>query len=148
MSGNLQTVDITALATYLEKVKEIASVSKIMGAVYLRDFIIGQDIAGQLVAKSIQADLKAKAKVDQAKSIAYLDRAADYLKERSIKDTSEARKMYIDLDPDVQIALDNKAKTEALVALMKNKLSVLRQAHDSLKKVIYGDHSGTQWEGM
>lgn len=143
-----QIADAATLAKYLDKVSEIASINKVMGAVYLRDFIIGQDVAGQLVSKAIQADLRAKAKVDYAKSVAYLDRAADYLVSHKIKDTAEARKMYVDLDPDVQAALDNKAKTEALVHLMKNKSSILRQAHDDLKKILYGDNNGTPWEGM
>lgn len=143
-----QNADVAQLASYLDKVKEIASINKAMGAVYLRDFIIGQDVAGQLVAKAIQADLRAKAKVDYAKSVAYLDRAADYLKEKGIRESSEARKMYVDVDVDVLAALENKAKSEALVHLMKNKLSILRQSHDDVKKILYGDNNGTPWEGM
>lgn len=148
MSNDLQVVDVTALATYLEKVKEIASVSKMMGAVYLRDFIIAQDIAGQMVAKAVQADIKAKTKLEQAESIAYLDKASDYLLSKNIKDSSEARKRYVDIDPDVIAAKDGKAKTEALVALLKNKLSIFRQSHDSLKKILYGDQHSTGYEGM
>jgi hypothetical protein len=145
---SLTSIDVTALATYLDKVKEIASVNKMMGAVYLRDFIIGQDVAGALLAKSVQADIRAKSALEQAEAIAYLDNASDYLKQRNIKDSSEARKRYVDVDPGVISAKDHKAKTEALVSLMKNKLSVLRQAHDSLKKVLYGDSNMTNWEGM
>jgi hypothetical protein len=142
------SVDITALATYLDKVGEIASVSKIMGAVYLRDFILGQDVAGMLLAKAVQADIRAKARLEQAESIAYLDRASDYLKARNIKDSSEARKMYIPVDPDVMKASDEKAKCEAMVAIMKNKLSILRQSHDDLKKILYGDQHMTSYEGV
>lgn len=144
----MMSVDITALATYLDKVGEIASVSKMMGAVYLRDFIQGQDVAGMLLAKAVQADIRAKARLEQAESIAYLDRASDYLKARNIKDSSEARKMYIPIDEDVVRAGDEKAKCEAMVSLMKNKLSILRQAHDDLKKILYGDSHMTQYEGM
>ncbi len=64
--NQLATVDITRLATYLSKVKEIASINKMMGATYLRDFIEGQDVAGQLLAKAVQEDIKAKAKLEQA----------------------------------------------------------------------------------
>jgi hypothetical protein len=142
------SVDITALATYLEKVGEIASVSKMMGAVYLRDFIQGQDVAGMLLARAVQADIRAKARLEQAESIAYLDRASDYLKTRNIKDSSEARKMYIPIDVDVVKASDEKAKCEAMVCMMKNKLSILRQAHDDLKKILYGDQHMTGYEGM
>lgn len=146
--NQLATVDITRLATYLSKVKEIASINKMMGATYLRDFIEGQDVAGQLLAKAVQEDIKAKAKLEQAEAIAYLDYASDYLKSKNIKDSSEARKRYVDIDDGVIAAKEHKAKTEALVSLMKNKLSVLRQSHDDLKKILYGDSNGTQWEGM
>jgi hypothetical protein len=141
-------IDVTALATYLDKVHDIASINKMMGATYLRDFIEGQDVAGALLAKAVQADIRAKARLEQAEAIAYLDNAAEYLQQKNIKDSSEARKRYVDIDPDVITAKDNKAKTEALVSLMKNKLSILRQAHDDLKKILYGDQQMTQYEGM
>lgn len=150
MSNDKQvaTIDVTQLVTYLDKVKEIASINKMMGATYLRDFIEGQDVAGHLLSKAVQADVKAKARLEQAEAIAYLDYASDYLKAKGIKDSSEARKRYVDIDEAVIAAKDHKAKTEALVSLMKNKLSVLRQAHDDLKKILYGDQQMTQYEGM
>lgn len=144
----VSSIDITALVTYLDKVKDLASINKMMGATYLRDFIEGQDVAGVLLAKAVQADIKAKARLEQAEAIAYLDRASEYLQAKNIKDSSEARKRYVDIDADVMIAKDNKAKTEALVSLLKNKLSILRQSHDDLKKILYGDQNMTNWEGM
>jgi hypothetical protein len=145
---SLVSLDITVLATYLDKVKEIASVNKMMGAVYLRDFIVGQDVAGALLARAVQADIKAKARLEQAESIAYLDNASEYLQARNIKDSSEARKRYIPIDEGVVKASDDKARTEALVSLLKNKLSILRQSHDDLKKILYGDNHMTGYEGM
>ena len=141
-------IDITQLAIYLEKANNIASVSKMMVGVYLQDLIKGQDIAGALLAKAVQADIKAKSRLEQAEAIAYLDNASEYLQSRNIKDSSEARKRYIDIDPEVIAAKDNKAKTEALVSLIKNKVSILRMAHDDLKKIIYGDQYMTGYEGM
>jgi hypothetical protein len=141
-------VDITALARYLDKVKDIASINRMMGAIYLKDFIEGQDVAGVLLAKAIQADVKAKARLEQAESFAYLDKASDFLKEKGVKDTSEARKMYINLDSDVMKAADDKARTEAMVTLLKNKLSILRQAHDDVKRILYTDQYQTPYEGM
>jgi len=141
------SLDVTKLALYLDKVREIASVNKMMGATYLRDFIIGQDIAGELLARAVQADIKAKARLEEAEAIAYLDRASDYLKSKGIKESSEARKMYVCIDEDVKAAQDKKAQTEALVCLLKNKLSILRQSHDSLKKVLWGDQHMTGYEG-
>ena len=141
-------LDITQLALYLEKANNIASVSKMMVGVYLQDLIKGQDIAGALLAKAVQADIKAKSRLDYAESIAYLDKASDYLQSKGIKDSSEARKRYVDIDEDVLAAKDKKAQTEALVSLIKNKLSILRQSHDDLKKITYGDQHMTGYEGM
>lgn len=142
------TIDVTRLAVYLDKVRELASINKMMGATYLRDFIEGQDIAGAMLARAIREDAKAKAKLEHAEAVAYLDNASDYLKSKGIKDSSEARKRYVDVDENVVTAKDKKAQTEALVSLMKNKLSVLRQAHDDLKKILYGDQHMTGYEGM
>ena len=89
-----------------------------------------------------------KSALEQAEAIAYLDNAAEYLQQRNIKDSSEARKRYVDVDSGVISAKDNKARTEALVSLLKNKLSILRQSHDDLKKILYGDSHMTGYEGM
>lgn len=150
MSENktVAVIDVTALVHYIDKIGDLASINKMMGAVYLRDFIEGQDVAGELIARAVQADIRAKARLEEAEAIAYLDRASDFLKARGLKDTSEARKMYISMDEDVKVAQDHKAKTEALVSLLKNKASILRQAHDDLKKILYGDQHLTPYEGM
>lgn len=148
MSDLTPRVDITQLAEYVNKIDELASINKMMAPVYLRDYIMGQDVAANLLAKAMQADSRAKARVEQAEAIAYLERARDYLESKGIKDTSEARKQYVNVDPDVLAAKDNRAKTEALVSLLKSKLSQLRQAHDDLKKIAYGDQNLTPYEGM
>ena len=148
MSDLPQTVDVTRLAYYVNKIGELASVTKLMAPVYLQDMIMGQDVAANLLAKATQADSRAKAKLDYAESIAYLEKAREYLEKHSIKDTSEARKQYVNVDPDVVKAKDNKAQTEALVVLIKSRLSELRQCHDDLKKITYDKGNDTQSEGM
>ena len=148
MSDLPEKVDITRLAMYVNKIEELSSINKMMAPVYLKDYIMGQDVAANLLAKAIQADSKAKAKLDYVESIAYLEKAHAYLEQHSIKDTSEARKQYVNIDLDVRNAKDTKANTEALVTLLKSKLSQLRQAHDDLKKIAYGDQNLTPYEGM
>lgn len=143
-----KVVDVTQLAEYVNKIEELSSVSKMMAPVYLRDFIIGQDVAATLLAKAVQADNKAKAALEFAESTAYLENAKAYLDAKGIKDTSEARKQYVNIDPKVLEAKDRKAMTEATVVLLKSKLSELRQSHDTLKKITYGDTSMTSYEGM
>lgn len=144
----LASIDITQLSIYLEKANQIASISKMMVGIYLQDLIKGQDVANSLLAKAIQADIRAKSKLEYAESIAYLDKASDYLQSKSIKDSSEARKRYIDIDEEVIAAKDKKAQTEALVTLLKGKVNVLRMSHDDLKKLHYGDQYMTGYEGM
>lgn len=148
MSDKIATIDVTSLAQYLQKVGQLSSINKMMGPTYLKDFIEGQDVAGAMLARAIREDGKMKARLDQAKAIAFLDRSGEYLTAKGFKITDEARKRYVDLDDDVMTAADAKAQTEALVALLKNKLSILRQAHDDLKKILYGDQNMTPWEGM
>lgn len=148
MSDLPEKVDITRLATYVNKIEELSSINKMMAPNYLKDYIVGQDVAAHLLAKAVQADSRAKAKLDYAESIAYLEKAKEYLETHGIKDTSEARKQYVNIDQDVQSAKDEKARTEALVTLLKSKLSQLRQAHDDLKKIVYGDQNLTPYEGM
>lgn len=148
MSNLPEKVDITRLAPYVNKIEELSSINKMMAPRYLQDYIVGQDVAALLLAKAIQQDSKAKAKLDYVESIAYLEKAKDYLDKNGIKDTSEARKQYVNIDADVQTAKDAKASTEALVTLLKSKLSQLRQAHDDLKKIVYGDQNLTSYEGM
>ena len=148
MSNLPEKVDITRLAPYVNKIEELSSINKMMAPRYLQDFIIGQDVAANLLAKAIQKDSKAKARLDYVESIAYLEKAREYLEKNGIKDTSEARKQYVNINEDVQTAKDVKAGTEALVTLLKSKLSQLRQAHDDLKKIVYGDQNMTNFEGM
>lgn len=146
--SDLQSIDVTALAQYLEKVGQISSVNKMMGPTLLKELIEGQDVAGAMLARAIREEGRAKARLDHAKAIAYLERSADYLKDHGIKDTNESRKMYVDIDEDVMRMLEHKNMAEALVVLLKNKLSILRQAHDDLKKILYNDTQMTNWEGM
>lgn len=143
-----KVMDITQLATYINKIEDMASITKMMAPVYLQDFIKGQDVAITLYAKAVKADAKAKARLEYVESIAYLENAKAYLETKGIKDTSEARKQYVNIDPDVLEAKDQKAQTEALVILLKGKVSELKQAHDDLKKVTYADVNMTDYEGM
>jgi hypothetical protein len=148
MGDLTERVDVTRLATYVNKIQELSTVNKLLAPAYLRDMIVGQDVAANLLAKAIQADSRAKTQLERAEAIAYLDNAKEYLAERSIKDTSEARKQYVNVDSDVLNAKDQRARTEAMVVYLKSVLSQLRQAHDDLKKITYGDSNMTNYEGM
>lgn len=148
MGDLTERVDVTRLATYVNKVQELATVNKLLAPAYLKDMIVGQDVAANLLAKAIQSDGRAKAQLERAEAIAYLDKAKEYLDSKGIKDTSEARKQYVNIDEDVLNAKEQHAKTEAMVVYLKSVLSQLRQAHDDLKKITYGDQNMTPYEGM
>lgn len=148
VQSQLQALDVTKIAEYSKKLKDIGSISKMMAPMYLRDFILAYDVTNNLYSNAIRCDIMAQTALDTAKSIAYLDNARVYLEQRQIKDTSEARKQYIDLDADVIAAADVKARTAALVQLLRNKLQEFRMAHDDVKKMTYGDAYLSPDEGM
>lgn len=146
--SELQRIDVTKLVKYDEMTENIHAVTKLMAPSYLRTFIEAQDIATTMLAKAIKEDSMAKAKLDHARAIAYLERSSEYLEAKNIKVTDESRKRYVDIDEDVMKALEHKSATEAIVVFLKGKVSKYRQAHDDTKKITYGDSNMTNWEGM
>lgn len=144
----LQKIDVTELAQYTNKIKDIGTLNKMMAPIYMRDFIIAFDVTNNLLSMAIKSDLEASTVLDTARSIAYLDKAGEFLKEKGIKDSSEARKQYIELDEDVIKASNVRAKTQALVSFLKNKMQEFRLAHDDVKKIAYGDQYMSPDEGM
>ncbi len=148
VQNQLQAIDVTKIAEYSKKLRDIGSISKMMAPMYLRDFILAYDATNNLYASAIRCDIMATTALDTVKSIAYLDKAKEYLVARGIKESSEARKQYVDVDPDVIEAADVKAKTSALVQLLRNKMQEFRMAHDDVKKMTYGDGYMSPDEGM
>ncbi len=145
---NLQKIDVTKLVEYSRKIKDIGSLNKMMAPTYLRDFIIAYDVCGSMLAMAVRYDLEATTELETAKAIAYLDKAGDYLKDKGIKESSAARERYVAIDAQVIAASNTKAKTTALVYLLKNKLQDFRMAHDDVKKMVYSDEYQTGNEGF
>jgi len=145
---NLQKIDVTKLVEYTRKIKDIGSLNKMMAPSYLRDFIIAYDICGSMLAMAVRYDLDASTELETAKAIAYLDNAGEYLKNKGIKESSAARERYVAIDATVITASNTKAKTTALVMLLKNKLQDFRMAHDDVKKMVYSDEYQTNNEGF
>jgi hypothetical protein len=141
-------VDISKLIKYTKKLNDIGSISKMMAPVYISDFIQAIDVTSSMLAAAVKEDLEAKAALETAEAIAYLDKAQAYLESKGVKDSSEARKRFVDIDEDVMRCKNDKARTEALVCFLKGKLKNFQNAHDSLKKICYGDQQMTSWEGM
>jgi len=143
-------MSLEKIAQYSEKIKDIAKGANTMLApMMLRDFIIAMDITSDMLAKAIRNEVRANAKLKQAEAEAYFDRAPDYLKDKGVKESSEAKKYYVPMDPDVIEASDEKGKAEAMCAFLKNKLQEFRMCHDDVKKMAYaGDYNNSPNEGM
>lgn len=148
MTNELQTIDVTKLVEYTKLINDIGSLNKMMAPNYLRDFINAMDATSSMLSKATKANLDAQNELKKAESIAYLDKAGDYLAERGIKDTAESRKKYIDVDPDVGAARNKVAATEAMVTFLKNKYQAFRCAHDDVKKISFNEVQGTAFEGF
>lgn len=145
---SLDAIDIRKLAELSRKLNDIGgSFNKLMAPVYMRDFIVGYDVAATMLAKAIQSEMNAKALLDQVEAIAFLDRAPDYFKAKNEKPTVESKKAYVALDEDVLRAKEVHARATALVSLLKNKVQEFRFGIDAVKK-LSEDGYMTQYEGM
>lgn len=148
MANELQSIDVTKLVHYSEKIKEIGSLNKMLAPNYLRDFIMAMDMTSSMLSRAVQTHLNAKAELDKARAIAYLDRATDYCKQHDIKMSNGVREMYVDLDEDVVKAKEKVAAAEAMVTFLKNKYQAFRCAHDDVKKISFNEVQGTGFEGF
>ena len=146
---NHTAIDVTEIIEYSNKIKEIGrGFNKMTAPLFIRDFSVAYDITSNLFFEATKKDMKASAALEMAESIAYLENAGDYLKTKGIKDTADARKRYIPLDPGVIQAQDLKAETAAVLAFLKCKLQEFRSAIECVKKIAYGDNFMSPDEGM
>lgn len=143
----LEAIDLTKIAEYTRKLKDIGNgFNKLMAPVYLRDYIVAFDVSSVMQARAVQAEMNAKAALEEAEAIAYLDRAPAYFKARDDKPTVESRKAFVAIDPDVKRAKEVHAKATALALLLRNKVQEFRFAIESVKKLT--DGYSTPYEGM
>jgi hypothetical protein len=144
-----QPIDMTRLVDYSRKISQIGqALNKSLAPIFIQDFSIAYDITSNMLYEAIRQDLTADTKLKVAESIAYLENAKEFLTARDIKDTSEARKQYVPLDPEVQTAAEVKAKTTAMVSFLKSKLTEFKGAIESVKNIAYGDSFMSHEEGM
>jgi hypothetical protein len=148
MANELQSLDVTKLVFYTEKIKEIGELNKMMAPQYLRDFINAMDLTSSMLSKATKANLDAKSTLEKMKAIAYLDKAEDYCKEKNIKMSNGIREAYVDLDEDVIKAKEQFNASEAMCVFLKNKYQAFRCAHDDVKKISFNDTQGTGFEGF
>lgn len=149
ISEDLAKIDVTKLVYYSKRVMDInQALDPGNSSLLIRDFIIAYDIANNLYASAIKSDMRADSALKQAESIAYLDRAGEYLKSRDIKDSSAAREKYVPIDPDVLTAKELKAKTAAISKFLANKLQEFRSSHESVRKIAYSQTYQSGFEGQ
>lgn len=144
----LKTIDVTKLVDYTRKIKDIGGLNNMMAPQYLRDFILAYDVANAMLSTAVRCEVEAKAALDRAKAIAYLDRATEYCRENGIKISNGVREQYVELDEDVAAAKSLYAKATAMTTFLKNKLQEFRMAHDDVKKMVYSDSYQTPNEGF
>jgi len=150
LEKDLKSLDMTGVVKYTEKLQDISKgLNTMLAPLYLRDFILAYDITNGLLSKAMYYLGQAEAALKTAESIAYFDNAPEFLEQRNVKDTAEARKKYVPLDPSVQKAEQVRARAEAMVSFLKNKLQEFRLAHDDVKKIAYAnDNNNSPNEGM
>jgi hypothetical protein len=143
------SMDVTSIAKYSEKIKQIGyGFNRLNAPNFIRDFSVAYDLTSNLLFEAMKMDAIAGRDLDIAESIAYLENASAYLTAKDIKDTAEARKRYVCIDPEVKRATELKAETAAILAFIKCKLQEFKTAIESVKKIAYGDTFMTPDEGI
>jgi hypothetical protein len=136
-------IDVTAISVYTKKIADLGDgFNKMMGGVYLRDFIIAYDLSVVMLAKATQVEIQAKYDLEEKEAIAFLDKAPDYFKERGEKPTVESKKAFVALDLDVRAAQEIVAQSTAMVVLLKGKVSEFKDAIYSVKTIV-NDNNNT-----
>ena len=148
MANELQSLDVTKLVHYTEKIKEIGELNKMLAPLYLRDFINAMDLTSTMLSKATKSNLDAKSYLEKVKAIAYLDKSEEYCKTKGIKMSNGIREAYVDLDEDVIRAKETYSASEAMCIFLKNKYQAFRCAHDDVKKISFNDAQGTGFEGF
>ena len=148
MANELQSLDVTKLVHYTEKIREIGELNKMLAPLYLRDFINAMDLTSSMLSKATKSNLDAKSALERAKAVAYLDKSEEYCRQKGIKMSNGIREAYVDLDDDVIKAKELYSASEAMCVFLKNKYQAFRCAHDDVKKISFNDAQGTGFEGF
>ena len=151
IEDGLRSLDVSRLNEYTNKIQDISKgFNTMLAPVYLRDFILAIDITNGMYANAVKTYNRAESYVKQVEAIAFMENAKDVIKESGLKDSAEARKRYVPMDPEVVLAQDVKARAEAIMVFLRNKLMEFRMAHDDVKKIAYSNdyNHNTEYEGM
>jgi hypothetical protein len=148
LQQSLDAIELNRLHDFTRKLNDFGTnFNKMMAGVQMRDFIMAYDLANSMYAKAQRFTLNAKAAVEEAEAIAYLDHSTSYLESKKFKITDESRKRYIDVDPEVIVAKDLYARAVSIETFLKNKMFEFKDALDCIK-IMTRDTYLTPHEGM
>lgn len=150
LEDRMREVDIDVIDRYIEKLADIRKVTNTMIAPgYIQDFIIAYDVTNNLLSTMTGIYNMSEILKDTAEANAFMTRATPYLESVNQKDTVEAKKQFIALDPIVQRATMLNKEAERLMQSLRIKLQTFRMAHDAVKKMAYtSDNNNSGFEGF
>lgn len=134
-SGLPVPINMTQIFEYEQMIHAVATINNMNGAYYMREFLNAKELASSFYCRLMYDFEQAKNKAREKAALAYLEKSEFYLKEKGIKSTDEAKKQYIQIDPEYKVAKDRQDQMEALMTLMQNKVKKFQDAHDDVKKI-------------
>lgn len=150
LEDRFREIDLDVLDQYTNKLVEIRKITNTMIAPsYIQDFIVAYDVTNNLLSTMTAIYNMSSILKETAEANAFMTRATPYLESVSQKDTVEAKKQYMALDPIVQKATMLNKESERLVQSLRTKLQTFRMALESVKKMAYAsDYSNSPNEGF
>jgi hypothetical protein len=128
-------LDMTEVWKYDALINEITTINNLSGPLFMQEFLRAKDIVSSYHAKVMFEYEQARDASNKAKSIAYLERAPQWLEQRSRKVTEEACKRYSEMDQDYLAAREIESYLKSLLAFLTHKLDKFQCAHDDAKKI-------------
>lgn len=120
---------------YERLIEEIPRINSLTGPYYMAELLKAKELCSALYCQAIYEYERAKHEVRTQAAIAYIERSEDYLKNRSIKVTEEAKKHYINIDAAYAQAKTLEDYYRALTTFLGNKVDKFQSAHDDAKKI-------------
>lgn len=128
-------IDMTDILKFQELVDDISKVNSTSGPYFMQELLKAKDMAGIYYSRVVLEYEKAKDESKKKASIAYLEKAQEYLTKQGRKVTEEACKRFVEVDEDYIKARSSEHYYKALAEFMKQKLDYFSSAHDDAKKI-------------
>jgi hypothetical protein len=133
--GPATKLDLTQLYKYENLLGELVKVNNINGPLYMNTFLAAFNLASDLFAKASLEYERARDEAKQARAVAHLQKAHEWLAGQGRKPTESACEQYVEMDPSYIAAREKEHKLQALVSLLQGKVRVFKDAHDDSKKI-------------